>query len=82
MGGLSHCVHDRQCALAQLAARDLCERDCLSVRMANKSHCIVARLKVLTIQAEPCAYGMEVTVAFSLLLVQVLLFLSLQGKSI
>jgi len=37
---------------------DLYERDCLPVRMANKSHCVVARLKVLTIEAEPCSSGM------------------------
>lgn len=60
---------------------DLCKRDCVSVRMANKSHCVVARFKVLTIEAEPCSCGMEVTFASPLLLMQVLLFLSLQGES-
>jgi len=60
---------------------DLCERDFVSVRMANKSHCVVARLKVLTIEAEPCSRGMEVTFASPLLLLQVLLFLSLLGES-
>ena len=53
----------------------------MSVRMANKSHCVVARLKVLTIEAEPCSCGMEVACASPLLLLQGLLFLSLQIES-
>jgi hypothetical protein len=48
----------------------VCERDCVSVRMANKSRCVVARLKVLIIEAESCSCGMEVTFASPLLLLQ------------
>jgi hypothetical protein len=38
--GLSQCLQDWQWDWAQLAHWDLCERECGSVRKANKSHCI------------------------------------------
>lgn len=77
---LSSCLTGRAIG-RNLQQWDLCERDYVSVRMANKSHCVVARLKVLARDTKPCSCGIEVTFAAAQLLVQILLFLLLQGES-